>query len=92
MKWWDMAGARVDDPADYVTGYDFEIERPTYGPHIEVKADNRGHSVTIEQRNVADKKAKKNIWPIATCECGWQDHAGNYVEHVATFPMREVIW
>lgn len=87
MSWWQEAGARVDDPADYVEGYDWEIVRPEYGPHRAIKQDNRGHSVelTFDKREGA-------MLPIANCSCGWRDLAGNYQEHVATFPVREVMW
>lgn len=86
-RWWDFAHAKVDDPVDFISGYDCDIEHRDYGPHKAKRPDNRGHSVTVE-----NKKVEGVIWPIVTCECGWRDHAGNYAEHAATFPKREVMW
>jgi hypothetical protein len=85
QKWWDMAGAKVDDPADYVEGYEYEIIRPEYGPFKKIERDNRGHSVEL---TIA--KIEKTHMQIANCACGWRDLIYNYPEHVATFPVREV--
>ena len=91
VKFWQFIGAEVWAPTTAeVTGYDFEIELPDYGPHRTWILDRSGHAPLGIEPFHAVKKG--NPLPYMRCECGWFDHALNYQQLHLDVVLTKKVW